>query len=245
MNSSLSKDNEREIKLTLNEDHSLKNNYTDNNNIYSSENNLKNEHQDQNIHQNQNEIFKKSYNGMHNNSNEHINDQNKNSFIEKMKFAKFISLNMKSEQSYDQFLTLIFWTSNIEIGFFILAVILSRFNPFIFILSIHLIKSVLGYVMICYLPKSEVLVNSIDFKNNSLSLDQIQEEIKNKLLLLLDSCCLKAYLIMYWVLIICNIIIDGFVAFVIFILFTDSDYGGNGLITYIALTPLVCKLFFN
>ncbi len=134
-----------------------------------------------------------------------------------LQFYKFLFYSMKFEIKINEFVDLVRFANQSEISLWILSVVLYSNSPlnfvnhFVWFHIIHLIRGVIGFLIMLKLPKSYELVESM--KNvpekeleTKLFNDIVRNSIKKEILDKFQG--MKSWIILYFVLTFINVIFD-------------------------------------
>ena len=173
-----------------------------------------------------------------NSENSHFSVEiEKIALLNKQKFMlfKFMTYNAKYEISYEAFIGNLYWISFLEISIWIILCALFISSPsnleMMWCYIFHLPRSIIGFVILKYLPNSYNAIEKLkDFENSSL------EDIKNQMIdnykqvLSESDPKLKPLLIFYFLLTIFNLMIDIGLVIVLLNLWGLVDYKFNNII---------------
>jgi len=155
-----------------------------------------------------------------------IKDKIKKDEYENLNFLKFVVLNTKIISNYESFVSLLLFSSLLEIFIWIVTLtflIVQNIKKYYmaFGLILHIPKAIIGLVALSQLPSSQEIINQIDESDNKI--DLIKESIITNILYVLDSKSIKvqSVLLPYLILTIINMIIQ--VAIFIYEMWTFSN----------------------
>jgi hypothetical protein len=139
-----------------------------------------------------------------------IKSENKDKNQEKLFFWKFLIYNSKIEMNYDQFSQIIYWNGVFEIIFVVLSLIsIFTISPVFVIFFVHLIRSIIGFVLICKLPLTHQVIENLSGCENE-SLNEISRKLTVEFRRLLEKTeeSVKCLLITYFILSILGLLVD-------------------------------------